>query len=468
MSFRQFGGLNFAARNNIVASNYNTSNNLQVTQNVGQPNSYMNFLSDISANNILTHTLICSNNASIYGNLTVSGNTISSNNLTVLGSTDLKGNVGIGKAPSSYALDISGNSNVEGNQNVSGNITVKSNETIGGALQVTTTSTLSGNVGIGKAPSSYALDISGNSNINGVLNITSYPTYSGSLTPTASNQFITKAYGDSTYGLIASNNKWTGTNAFNTYLPTSTVTPTASNQFITKAYGDSTYLTSSLLSNNNTWTGTNAFNTSLPTSTITPTASNQFITKAYGDSTYVGSSLLSSNNTWTGTNSFSKNVGIGKASSTAYALDISGNCNVNNILSLTNLLTFTGNNASTVMDANNIYTLNMSCSTLVAGTSNYPITGMTPYIYLGTPSSFIFNDSITNNFYFANFDPSSPVKFSFGYLLPGPTSYNYNEKAYIDNLGNLSMVNGSFSKYPTYTGSLTPYCIKSVYHKSVW
>ena len=51
MSFRQFGGLNFAAKHNAVSSNYNTSNNLQVTQNVGQPSSYINFLSDISGNN---------------------------------------------------------------------------------------------------------------------------------------------------------------------------------------------------------------------------------------------------------------------------------------------------------------------------------------------------------------------------------------------------------------------------------
>ena len=50
MSFRQFGGLNYAAKHNAVASNYNSSNNLQVTQNVGQPNSYINFLSDISGN----------------------------------------------------------------------------------------------------------------------------------------------------------------------------------------------------------------------------------------------------------------------------------------------------------------------------------------------------------------------------------------------------------------------------------
>lgn len=53
MSFRQFGGLNYAPKHNIVGSNYNTTNNLMVTQNVGQPNSYINFLSDISGNFII-------------------------------------------------------------------------------------------------------------------------------------------------------------------------------------------------------------------------------------------------------------------------------------------------------------------------------------------------------------------------------------------------------------------------------
>lgn len=62
MSFRQFGGLNYAAKHNIVSSNYNTSNNLLVSQNVGLSNSYINFLSDISGN------------IDIYGNFDVSGN----------------------------------------------------------------------------------------------------------------------------------------------------------------------------------------------------------------------------------------------------------------------------------------------------------------------------------------------------------------------------------------------------------
>lgn len=48
MSFRRYGGVTYNAKNNIVKSNYNTSANLSVTGDVGQNNSYINFLSDIS------------------------------------------------------------------------------------------------------------------------------------------------------------------------------------------------------------------------------------------------------------------------------------------------------------------------------------------------------------------------------------------------------------------------------------
>lgn len=75
MSFRKYGGLQFTSKHNAVASHYNTSNNLIVTENVGQPNSYINFLSDISGN------------ISIYGNLDVSGN------LHVSGDVDISGNL---------------------------------------------------------------------------------------------------------------------------------------------------------------------------------------------------------------------------------------------------------------------------------------------------------------------------------------------------------------------------------------
>ena len=48
MSFRRYGGIQYSAKHNIASSFYNTSNNLLVTENVGQPNSYINFESDIS------------------------------------------------------------------------------------------------------------------------------------------------------------------------------------------------------------------------------------------------------------------------------------------------------------------------------------------------------------------------------------------------------------------------------------
>ena len=60
MSFRQFGGLNYAPKHNIVGSNYNTSNNLTITKNIGQTNSYINFQSDIS-NYLIRSELVTTN-----------------------------------------------------------------------------------------------------------------------------------------------------------------------------------------------------------------------------------------------------------------------------------------------------------------------------------------------------------------------------------------------------------------------
>ena len=74
MSFRQFGGLQFASKHNAVASYYNTSSNLIVTQNVGQPNSYINFLSDISGNISIYGDFDLSGNAHIGGDIDCSGN----------------------------------------------------------------------------------------------------------------------------------------------------------------------------------------------------------------------------------------------------------------------------------------------------------------------------------------------------------------------------------------------------------
>ena len=126
-----------------------------------------------------------------------------------------------------------------------------------------------------------------------------------STVPTGNTSLANKLYVDNAVvggSILGTNNTWTGTNAFNTSLPTSTQTPTTSTELTTKTYVDSAISGASILGTNNTWTGTNAFNTSLPTSTQTPTTSTELTTKTYVDTASV--SLLGSNNTWTGTNAF--------------------------------------------------------------------------------------------------------------------------------------------------------------------
>ena len=101
-------------------------------------------------------------------------------------------------------------------------------------------------------------------------------------------------------GIYAANNTWTGTNTFDTHLPTSSLNPSSAQQLTTKSYVD--LKVSGLLGSANIWTNTNTFNTNLPTSTATPTTGTQLTTKTYVDSKVSG--LLSSANTWTNTNAF--------------------------------------------------------------------------------------------------------------------------------------------------------------------
>jgi hypothetical protein len=72
MSFRQFGGVNYAAKHNILTSNYNSSNNLLISQNVGQSNSYINFLSDISGNREIIGNLTVTESLTVNGGGTLS------------------------------------------------------------------------------------------------------------------------------------------------------------------------------------------------------------------------------------------------------------------------------------------------------------------------------------------------------------------------------------------------------------
>ena len=159
MSFRQYGGINYAARNNIVKNNYSNANNLSVMTKVGQPSSYINFESDISGN-------------TIYGPYDFIGDVSITGNLSVSGNSTLSGNVGIGTtSSSSYALDVSGNLRVsqdalingltvgKGSGNLSANTavgyqalnlnTTGDNNTAIGNSALFTNSTGSGNMAVG-------------------------------------------------------------------------------------------------------------------------------------------------------------------------------------------------------------------------------------------------------------------------------------------------------------------------------
>ena len=78
-----------------------------------------------------------------------------------------------------------------------------------------------------------------------------------------------------------------------------------------------------LIGSNNEWTGTNAFNTSLPTSTLTPSSSTQLITKGYADGQYVA--VTGDQNITTGQKRFYKTTMIGCESATGLLTKIGYN-----------------------------------------------------------------------------------------------------------------------------------------------
>jgi cytoskeletal protein CcmA (bactofilin family) len=127
MSFRQFGGLQFASKHNAVASYYNTTGNLLVTQNVGQPNSYITFLSDISGNITLYGNLDVSGNINVSGDVDISGNLHVQQDIDCSGNVNIDGDVDInGNLHVQQDIDCSGNVNIDGDVDINGNVNATS------------------------------------------------------------------------------------------------------------------------------------------------------------------------------------------------------------------------------------------------------------------------------------------------------------------------------------------------------
>jgi hypothetical protein len=267
MSFRQYGGINYAARNNIVRNNYSNANNLSIMTKVGQPASYINFESDISGN------------ASFYGDLSLDGSlTITGTNSSGIdngiifpdGSSQNKAvtssdsywveyvpsasiptiyytsRVLIGADPSTTVGTIDSGTKLA----INGNLSV-SNVTSGkaGVIQlsdysITPTATLriasynginyiesgvnsdsgssaplyftnfngankwmtissTGNVGIGTTTPAYKLDVNGNMNVTGTTTLIGIPTAPTASPLNNSTQISTTAYVDSAVAAIS-------------------------------------------------------------------------------------------------------------------------------------------------------------------------------------------------------------------------------------------------------------------------
>ena len=265
---------------------------------------------------------------------------------------------------------------------------------------------------------------------------TSLPT--STLTPSSSTQLITKAYGDSTYttsgSILSGANVWTGTNTFNTSLPTSTIAPTTQYQFVNKAYAD----LCATLAGNNIFTGTNTFNTSLPTSTLTPSSSTQLITKAYGDSTYTTSgAMLSAANAWTGnTNTFNSFLPTSTIAPTTQYQFV-------NKAYVDLCATLAGNNA---FAGTNTFNTSLPTSTQTPTTSTQLITkayGDSTYTTSGAMLSAA-NAWTGNTNTFNSFLPTSTIA--------PTTQYQFTNKAYVDLCAKLAGNNIFTGTTNTFTG----------------
>ena len=177
MSFRKYGGLNYAANNNIVRSHYSNSDNLTISSNIGlsntkiisdsnldiNNNSFMNIFSLIFSDGSVQTTAFQSENDTnpSFNNLTV-GTLVVLNDFTVDGNTILQG-----------SLTTNGITNLNNNCTITKNCTIKNNCTINNTLFLNSTLDFTNNGGSGTGTIIGNVNFNtGNVNFNtGLINI---------------------------------------------------------------------------------------------------------------------------------------------------------------------------------------------------------------------------------------------------------------------------------------------------------
>jgi len=390
MSFRQFGGTTFAAKNNIVSNKYNTSNNLLVTQNVGQPNSFINFESDISANFLSTQFWNSYNNTNdiINNNL---GNVKIFNNLDVSGNIDISGNITF--------YDISNNNNYFGSIEENSTIIDVSGSYPGGliisdkhTINLVATYVLvngspigtgggGGDVylygGLNGSPQTFYgynaflnnIDISGN---------IVFSTGSSGITFNDGSQLLS-----STYIVFV--------NASNTFISSQTFSDTVTFSGNTVTFSGNTAVTFSdtvTFSNNNTstdivfvnanqtFTNNNTFNKSIICSTSDSgiTFNDNSILSSANDIAFVNNGSSSSPQIFTGYNEFEYDVSFNSN------LDVNGNISFSNTTSGGTIIFSSGNTINGVYDESTKYGLSITSGGTTSGNLNIDYSGLSIYL----------------------------------------------------------------------------------------
>lgn len=176
------------------------------------------------------------------------------------------------------------------------------------------------------------------------------------------------------------------TTTFNSFHPTTTLAlPTLANQYATVGYVSSVN-NPSLLPLNNTWSGTNAFNTSIPTTSLTPSTSNQFATVGYVTS-QTPASLLPLNNTWTGLNTFTQRIQMTiKTDPTTTCIGTGSGGNLGTLA--------TGSNNTLLGQSSGLLEVNSSNETICGGGSGPTVLGnYTGNTVIGSSSQYLGNNN---------------------------------------------------------------------------